>query len=161
MRWTPCSDDANVATMAAEKAIICVLFESFSEADEIFINMCLILQKTLDVTVTALAVQNKTEHPSQVKGFVETVLPNYCDPTFASHFRMKIHFIWRIIHVLPPRLCYDLYDLIFIVSTRLIIISDHCFCVMIFKYLPLYNQRGIETFMKVSLHNTIAKYINM
>ncbi len=29
------------------------------------------------------------------------------------------------------------------------------------KYLPIYNQRSIEKFMKVSLHNTIAKYINM
>ncbi len=47
------------------------------------------LQNTLDVTVTALAVQNKREHPNRVKGFVETVVPNYCDPIFASHFRMK------------------------------------------------------------------------
>ncbi len=64
-----------------------VLFEEFSEPDEIGINTCLILQNTLDVTVTALAVQNKREHPSRLKGFVETVVPNYCDPTFASHFR--------------------------------------------------------------------------
>ncbi len=89
MRWTPCSDDASVATMAAEKAILCVLFGEFSEPDEIGINTCLILQNTLDVTVTALAVQNKGEHPNRVKGFVETVVPNYCDPIFASHFRMK------------------------------------------------------------------------
>ncbi len=42
------------------------------------------------------------------------------------------HFRWRIIHFLPPRLCYDLYDLIiFIVSIRLIIIADHCCCGMI------------------------------
>ncbi len=68
--------------MAAEKAILCLLFEEFSEPDEI-------LQNTLDVTVTALAVQNKREHPNRVKGFVETVVPNCCDPTFASHFRMK------------------------------------------------------------------------
>ncbi len=74
--------------MAAEKAILCVLFEEFSEPDEIGIN-CLILQNTLNVTVTALAFQNKREHPNRVKGFVETVVPNYCDPTFASHFRMK------------------------------------------------------------------------
>ncbi len=80
---------ASVATMAAEKAIICVLFEEFSEPDEIGINTCLILQNTLDVTVTALALQNKREHPNRVKGFVETVVPNYCDPKFASHFRMK------------------------------------------------------------------------
>ncbi len=37
-----------------------------------YINTCLILQNTLDVTVTALAVQNKREHPNRVKGFVET-----------------------------------------------------------------------------------------
>ncbi len=67
----------------------CVLFEEFSEPDEISVNMCLILQNTLDVTVTALAVQNKREHHNRVKGFMETVVPNYCDPTFASHFRMK------------------------------------------------------------------------
>ncbi len=73
--------------MAAEKAILCVLLEEFSKPDEMGINMCLILQNTLDVTVTA--VQSKREHPNQVKGFVETVVPNYCDPTFASHFRMK------------------------------------------------------------------------
>ncbi len=54
-----------------------------------YINTCLILQNTLDVTVTALAVQNKREHPNRVKGFVETVVPNYCDPIFASHFRIK------------------------------------------------------------------------
>ncbi len=82
-------DDARVANMAAEKAILCVLFEAFSEPDEICINTCLILQNTLGVTVIALAVQNKTEHPNQVKGSVETVIPNYCDPTFAWHFRMK------------------------------------------------------------------------
>ncbi len=78
--------------MAAEKAILCVLFEEFSEPDEIGINTCLILQNMLDVTVTVLAVQDKTEYPNQVKGFVETVVPNYCDPTFASRFRMKRHF---------------------------------------------------------------------
>ncbi len=75
--------------MAAEKAILCVLFEEFSEPDEIGINTCLIMQNTPDVTVTALAVQNKREHPNRVKGFVKTVVPNYCDTTFALHFRMK------------------------------------------------------------------------
>ncbi len=84
-----CSIDASVATMAAEKDILCVLSEEFSEPNEISINTCLIMQNTLDVTVTALAIQNKREHPNQVKGFVETVVPNYCDPIFASHFRMK------------------------------------------------------------------------
>ncbi len=57
--------------MAAEKAILCVLFEEFSEPNEIGINTCLILQNTLDVTVTALALQNKREHPNRVKGFVK------------------------------------------------------------------------------------------
>ncbi len=66
--------------MAAEKAILRVLFEEFSEPDEIGINTCLILQNMLDVTVTALAVQNKREHPNLVKEFVETAVPN-CDPT--------------------------------------------------------------------------------
>ncbi len=31
----------------------------------------------LDVTITALAVQNKREHLNRMKGFVETVVPNY------------------------------------------------------------------------------------
>ncbi len=85
-RWCVehCSDDASAATMVAEKAILCDLFEEFSEPGEIGINTCLILQNMLDVTVTALAVQNKREYPNRVKGFVETVIP-----TFASHFRMK------------------------------------------------------------------------
>ncbi len=86
-----------------KKAILCGFFEEFSEPDEIGIITCLILQNTLNVTVTALAVQNKTEHPNQVTGFVETVVPNYCDPKFASHFG------WRIIHFLPQRLCYDIF----------------------------------------------------
>ncbi len=38
----------------------------------------------LDVTISALAVKNKREHPNQVKGFVESVVPNYSDPTFAE-----------------------------------------------------------------------------
>ncbi len=49
---------------------------------------CLILKNTLGYS-HCLAVQNKREHPDRVKEFVETVVPNYCDPTFASHFRMK------------------------------------------------------------------------
>ncbi len=62
VRWTPYPDDARVATMAAEKAILCVLFEEFSEPDETGINMCLILQNMLDVTVTALAVHSYAKH---------------------------------------------------------------------------------------------------
>ncbi len=42
------------------------------------------------------------------------------------------HYWCRIIHFLPPRLCYDVYDLIIlIVSIGLIIIADHCCCAMI------------------------------
>ncbi len=63
--------------MAAEKANLCVLFEEFSEPDEIGINTCLILQNTLDVIVTSLAVQNKREHPNRVKVLEETMVPNY------------------------------------------------------------------------------------
>ncbi len=53
--------------MAAEKDILCVLSEEFSEPGEICINTWLILQNMIDVTVTALAFQNKREHPNQVK----------------------------------------------------------------------------------------------
>ncbi len=74
--------------MAAEKPILCVLFEEFSEPDEIGINTYLMMQNMLNYTVTVLAVKNKREHPNRVKGFVETVVANYCDPTFALHFRM-------------------------------------------------------------------------
>ncbi len=45
-----CSGNARVATMAAEKIILCVLFEEFSKPDEIDINTCLVLQNTLDST---------------------------------------------------------------------------------------------------------------
>ncbi len=76
---------------AAEKAILCALFEESSEPDEIGINTCLILQNTLDVTVTALAIQNKAEHPNQVKGFV---VPNYCDLNLCSYY-----FIYFAFHV--------------------------------------------------------------
>jgi len=57
--------------MAAEKAILCVLCEEFSEPDEFDINMCLILQNMSDVTVTVLAAQNTKEHPNRVKEFVK------------------------------------------------------------------------------------------
>ncbi len=70
---------------------------------------CLILQNALDVTATAIAIQNKREHPNRVKGFVETVVTKYCDTTFASHFRMKRQTFQ--VKDNPPRLCYDLYDL--------------------------------------------------
>ncbi len=49
--------------MAAEKDILCVLLEEFSEPDEIGINTCLILQNTLNVTVTALASRIKENIP--------------------------------------------------------------------------------------------------
>ncbi len=95
---------------------------SFWRNDKYVFNS--LLQNTLDVTVTALAVQNKREHPNRVKGFVKTVVPNYCDPTFASHFRMKrktfqvkdnpLHTSETVIMIY-----YGL--IIFIVSIRLII----------------------------------------
>ncbi len=70
--------------MAAEKAIVLNFRSLMKWVYKYVFNR----QNTLDVTVTALAVQNKREHPNRVKGFVETVVPNYCDPIFASHFRM-------------------------------------------------------------------------
>ncbi len=69
--------------MAAEKDILCVIFEEFSEPYEIGINTCLIL---LDIIVTTLVSRIKENINPVNKGFVETVVPNYCDPTFASHF---------------------------------------------------------------------------
>ncbi len=89
MRWTPCSDDASVATMAAEKAILCVLFEEFSKHVEIGIYTCLILQNTLDVTVTALASRIKENIPIKRRDLWKRWFLNYCDPKFSSHFRMK------------------------------------------------------------------------
>ncbi len=77
-------------------------------------------------------VQNNREHPNEWRDFwklwfliiVIQYLPRI------SGWKDK-HFRWRIIHFLPPRLCYDLYDLIiFIVSIRLII-ADHCCCAII------------------------------
>lgn len=56
---TPCSDDRGVEITATEKAILHIPFKSFSEPKEIGLNMCLILQNTLNVTVTVLAFQNK------------------------------------------------------------------------------------------------------
>lgn len=47
--------------MVVETTILCVPFEAFSKLDEIGINTCLILQRTLYVIVAALAVQNKRE----------------------------------------------------------------------------------------------------
>ncbi len=49
-----------------------------------------------------------------------------------------------------------IYMTLLFMNIRLIIIADHCCRAMILLYLPLYNQRSIEKFMKVSLHNTIA-----
>ncbi len=62
---------------------------------------------------------------------METVVPNYCDPTFASHFRMKTQsFPVKDNPLLTSET--ELYDLIiFIVSIRLLIIADHCCCAMI------------------------------
>ncbi len=45
--------------------------------------------------------------------------------------------------------------------TANVIVSARNVTTVIIIPLPLYNPRSIETFMKLSLHNTIAKYINM
>ncbi|KAI2646039.1 Dynactin subunit 1 [Labeo rohita] len=95
--------------MAAEKAILFVLFEEFSEPDEIRINMCLILQNTPDVTVAALTIQRKREHPSRVKGFVETV--ETCCSTrkpqqnFAHQFELELAPVLTICAVGSPWIC--------------------------------------------------------
>ncbi len=123
--WTPCSDEScNYGSWEGHS--LC----SFEE----FLILCsLILQNTLNVTVSALAIQNKREHPNRVTGlwklwFLIIVIQLW--PRI-SWWKDK-YFRWRIIHFLPPRLCYDLYDLIiFIVSIRLIIIADHCCCAMV------------------------------
>ncbi len=97
MRWTPSSDDSSVATMAAEKAILCVLFEEFSEPDEICINAWLILQNTLDVTVTALAVQNKMEQ-SVITIADENVQYKHC-LCIAGYDTINVHLtslIWTV-----------------------------------------------------------------
>ncbi len=131
VRWTPCSDDARVAT--GEKVIVCVLFQEFSEPDEIGINTCLILQNMLDVTVTALAVQKKREHPNRVKGFVETVVPNYCDPTFASRFRMKRQTFQVKDYALILRDCVMIYmTLLFLFGVFLLWLSLLWYDIVIF-----------------------------
>ncbi len=61
---------------------------------------------------------------------MEAVVPNYCDPTFVSHFRMKRQIFQVKDPLLTSKTCYDLYLIIFIVSIRLIIIADHD-CAMI------------------------------
>lgn len=100
VQWTACSDDASVASMAAEKAILCLLFEKFSKPDEIIINTCLILQNTL-LQCYSHSIQNIREHLNQVKWFVASVVPFYCDPAFTTYFKMRKDnlFRWRIIHL--------------------------------------------------------------
>ncbi len=79
---------ASIATMAAEKAVLCVFFEEYAEPDDISLNTWLVIHNTLDVAATALANRKSREPPSRVKQYVATVVPCYRDPTFASHFRM-------------------------------------------------------------------------
>ncbi len=144
-------NDANVAIMAAAKVILCVIFEEFSEPDEIGINTFLILQKTLDLTVTALAVKNKREHPNQVKGlwklwFIIILIQQYFH--WISGWKDK-HFRWRIIHFLPLRLCYDLYDL-WVLGLSLLLIT-----VVVLWYCNIYHYtvgtESIQTPLNVSL----------
>ncbi len=80
--------DTNVATMAAEKSILRVLFEEFAEPDDINLNTLSMIHNTLDIMATGLAIQKSRKHPNRVTEYVETVVPYYSDPTFASHFRM-------------------------------------------------------------------------
>ncbi len=61
----------------------------------------------LDVIVPA--VQNKPEHPNRVKGFLETVVPDYYDPTCASHFRTKRQ-TFHLKDNLSYRDCVMIYD---------------------------------------------------
>ncbi len=74
--------------MESDKAILCVLVQELSQPDDIELNTFLLLQNALDVTATALAVQNSREPPARVRGHVGTVFPTYSDPAFVSHFRM-------------------------------------------------------------------------
>lgn len=90
MRWTHCSDDASVGTMAAEKAILCVvLFEEFSELGEIGVNMWLILQNTLNVTTTALAIQNKANIPIEGRDLWKLWFLIIVVQHLPQHFKMK------------------------------------------------------------------------
>ncbi len=99
------------------------------EPDEIGINTCLILQNTLDVTVTALAIQNKTEPPNQVKGFVETVVPNYCDICLVFQDE-QTNISGKGLFTSYLRDCVMIYMTSFLLNIRFII-ADHCCCAMI------------------------------
>ncbi len=107
-----------------------VLFEEFSKHVEIGINTCL-MQNMLDVTVTALALQNKREHPTEIRD-----LWKLCFLIIVIQYLPRIsgwkdkHFRWRIIHFLPPRLLLSIWPYYFFVSITLII-ADHCCCAMI------------------------------
>ncbi len=62
---------------------------------------------------------------------METVVPNYCDPIFASHFRMKREtFQMKDNSLLTSETVMIYMTLFFFVSIRLII-ADHCCCAMI------------------------------
>ncbi len=119
---------------AAEKAILCVVFEELSEPDEIGINMFLILQ-LIHSMLQSLPLTSRIKENIPIEWrdlwklwFLIIVTQHLLH---ISGWKDK-HFRWRIIHFFPPRLCYNLYDLIiFIESIRLIIIADHCCCAMI------------------------------
>ncbi len=120
--------------------------------DEMGINMCLILQNMLDVTVTA---QNTREHPNPVnKRFVETVIPNYCDPTFASFqtFQVKDNPF-----LISKSLLLSIWPYYFYCEYKA---YRYCWSLLLCYDIEIFtiNQRSIEKFMKVSLHNTIEKY---
>ncbi len=80
--------DESIGSKAAEKAILCVLVKELSEPNDIRLNIFLLLQNKLNVTATALAVQNSRVQPPRVRGYVDTVAPACSDPAFVSLFRM-------------------------------------------------------------------------
>ncbi len=151
MRWTPCSDDARVAT--GEKVIVCVLFQEFSEPDEIGINTCLILQNMLDVTVTALAVQKKENIPIEWRDLWKLWFLIIVTQHLPHVSGWKTNISGEGLCTYSQRLCYDLYDLIIFIWSIFIVVI-----VVVIWYCNIYHYifRGVNQ----SLWNTIAKYIN-
>ncbi len=115
-----------------------VLFEEFSSLMK-SVNICVNTAKYARCYSHCPCLQNKREHPNRVKGFVETVVPNYCDPTFASHFRMKRQTFQMNDNPLltSETVLWSIIDLIiFIVCIRLIIIA---ITVVVLWYCNIYH----------------------
>ncbi len=154
MRWTLCSDDARVATMAAEKAILCVLFEEFLEPDEIGINTC--LKNTLNVQSLPLSSRIKENIPIEWRDlwklwFLIIVIQHL--PRI-SGWKDK-HFRWRIIHFLPLRLLW---------ST---VWPYYFYCEYIYIYIYAFSRRfypnysGYTFFLSVCRLNIIYQSIRL